>query len=257
MRPFDFGRDKQLAAMPAWLRKRIEVNRYESYQLLSQARDQILPGSLVLDAGAGEGQYKCYFSHTRYFGLDLAVGDAGWDYSALDVVGDLRFLPFPTNSFDAAVCIQTLEHVNDPMRVINEIGRILQPGGRFYLSAPMSWHQHQQPHDYFRYTSFGFRHLLEHSGMRVLEMRPMGGYFWFLSFNLQLVHYWLFPKPRSLGLQLVQMPFKLATQLVFFLMLPLFLFYLDRIDRVKDHTMGWVCIAEKVGPHEHAATVTE
>lgn len=246
MKPIDFGRDRQLATLPDWISRRIEVNRYESYRLLEQAREQTPPGARVLDAGAGEGQYRPYFAHTRYVGLDLAVGDAAWDYSGLDVLGDLRALPFAGGSYDAAVCIQTLEHVNEPMRVLNEIGRVLKPGGRLYLSAPMSWHQHQKPHDYFRYTSFGFRHLLEHSGMRVVEMRPMGGYFWFLSFNLQLFHYWLFPKPKSLALQLLQMPFKLATQFIFFLVLPLILFYMDRLDKVKDHTMGWVCIAEKV-----------
>ncbi|MCL4867956.1 MAG: methyltransferase domain-containing protein [Anaerolineae bacterium] len=246
MNPFNFGRHQQLALLPDWLHRRIEVNRYESYRLLEQAREQTPPGARVLDAGAGEGQYKHYFAHTRYTGLDLAVGDHAWNYTALDVLGDLRQLPFPDNSFDAAVCIQTLEHVNEPMRVINEIGRVLKPGGRFYLSAPMSWHQHQKPHDYFRYTSFGFRYLLENSGMQVVEMRPMGGYFWFLSFNLQLLHYWLFPKPKSFWLQLLQMPFKLATQAIFFIAIPLLFFYLDRLDKVKDHTMGWVCMAEKI-----------
>ena len=254
MKPFFFGRDEQLAAMPAWLRDRIQVNRYESYRLLEQAQAEISAGAWVLDAGAGECQYKPYFGHTRYVGLDLAVGDVAWDYSQLDTLGDLRFLPFPDNGFDAAVCIQTLEHVNEPLRVIQEIGRVLKPNGRFYLSAPMSWHQHQKPHDYFRYTSFGFRYLLEQSGMRVVEMRPMGGYFWFLSFNLQLLHYWLFPKPNSLIKQLLQMPFKLATQLLFFIILPVIFFYLDRLDKVKDHTMGWVCIAEKIADEQPATT---
>ena len=250
MKRIKFGRDEQLGALPDWISKRIEVNRYESYRLLEQAREQTPAGARVLDAGAGEGQYRPYFAHTRYVGLDLAVGDVAWDYSGLDVLGDLRTLPFASGTYDAAVCIQTLEHVNEPMRVINEIGRVLRPGGRLYLSAPMAWHQHQKPHDYFRYTSFGFRYLLENSGMRVVEMRPMGGYFWFLSFNLQLFHYWLFPKPKRLGWQLLQMPFKLATQFVFFLVIPLILFYMDRLDKVKDHTMGWVCIAEKVeGPN--------
>ena len=244
-KPFNFGRDEQLAAMPAWLRDRIQVNRHESYRLLEQAQARIPAGAWVLDAGAGEGQYKHYFDHTNYVGLDLGVGDVTWDYDGLDTLGDLRHLPFPDESFDAAVCVQTLEHVNEPMRVINEIGRVLKRNGRFYLSAPMSWHQHQKPHDYFRYTSFGFRHLLENSGMRVIEMRPMGGYFWFLSFNLQLLHYWLFPKPTQLWGQLLQMPFKLTVQFIFFIILPLLFFYLDRLDKVKDHTMGWVCIAEK------------
>lgn len=254
MKTINFGRDQQLAALPSWMRKRIEVNRYESYRLLEQAQAQIAPHTFVLDAGAGEGQYKHYFAHTHYVGLDMAVGDANWDYGSLDVLGDLRLLPFADKTFDAAVCIQTLEHVNEPMRVIHEIGRVLKPNGRFYLSAPMSWHQHQKPHDYFRYTSFGFKYLLEQSNMRVLEMRPMGGYFWFLSFNLQLLHYWLFPKPNTLFKQLLQMPFKLFTQLFFFLLFPLVFFYLDRLDKVKDHTMGWVCIAEKIADEYAAAT---
>ncbi|MCL4262549.1 MAG: methyltransferase domain-containing protein [Anaerolineae bacterium] len=257
MKPVSFGRDEQLAAMPKWLRDRIQVNRYESYRLLEQAQAQIPKGALVLDAGAGEGQYRHYFAHTNYIGFDLAVGDNTWNYTNLDALGDLCYLPFADESMDAAVCIQTLEHVNEPMRVINEIGRVLKPHGRLYLSAPMAWHQHQKPHDYFRYTSFGFQYLLENSKMRVIEIRPMGGYFWFLSFNLQLFHYWLFPKPNTLFWQLVQMPFKLVTQFVFFLCIPLIFFYLDRLDKTKDHTMGWVCIAEKLSSDEHSTTFTQ
>jgi hypothetical protein len=50
---------------------------------------QSLPfGARVLDAGAGEGRYRHHFSRQRYCGLDLAVGDAAWDYSRLDVIGD-------------------------------------------------------------------------------------------------------------------------------------------------------------------------
>jgi SAM-dependent methyltransferase len=244
----NIDRKRQLELLPDWISKRIEVNRYESLRLLEQAQEQIAAGSRVLDAGSGEGQYKPYFAHTNYTGVDLAVGDVTWDYTGLDVVGDLSRLPFEDNAFDAAVCIQTMEHVNEPMRVTNEIGRVLKPGGRYYLSAPMSWHQHQKPHDFFRYTSFGFRYLLENSSMRIIEIRPAGGYFWYLSFNLQLLHYWLFPKPKETWKRLLQMPFKLSVQFVFALVLPLFLYYLDRLDKVKDHTLGWVCIAEKVDP---------
>lgn len=240
-----FGRQRKFKLMPKWLRTRIEVNWYESLRLLEQARDQIPAGARVLDAGSGEGRYKDFFNHTRYVGLDLAVGDETWDYTGLDAVGDLRELPFPEGSFDAAICVQTLEHVNDPFKVISEIGRVLKPGGRFYLSAPMSWHQHQKPHDFFRYTSFGFRHLLELSGMHIVEIRPMGGYFWFLSYNLQMLHDYLFPRITSRRQWWLQLPYQVITQAIFFVLLPIFLYYLDRIDKVKDHTLGWVCIAEK------------
>lgn len=238
-------RKRKLNALPKWLRTRIEVNWYQSLRLLEQAQNEVPNNARVLDAGSGEGRYKAFFQHTRYVGLDLAVGDETWDYSGLDSIGDLRELPFPNNSFDAAVCIQTLEHVNDPFQVIAEIGRVLKPGGRFYLSAPMAWHQHQKPHDFFRYTSFGFKHLLELGGMRVVEMRPMGGYFWFLSYNLQMLHFWLFPPIKQRWQWWLQLPYQLLTQALFFIILPVLFFYLDRIDTLKDHTLGWVCIAEK------------
>lgn len=247
------NRREKLAFLPNWLSKRIEVNRIETLRLLDQAQEQIADGARVLDAGSGEGRYRHYFDHTCYTGIDLAVGDTQWDYTGLDVLGDLRELPFPNGTFDAAVCIQTLEHVNEPMQVTNEIGRVLKPGGRYYLSAPMCWHQHQKPHDFFRYTSFGFKHLLENSGLRVLEMRPMGGYFWFLSFNLQMLHAWLFPRPRNRWIWLLQLPFQILVQAIFFVLLPIVLYYMDRLDKVKDHTLGWVCIAEKVAKNEHTA----
>lgn len=240
-----FGRQRKFKLMPQWLRTRIEVNWIESQRLLEQASEEIPAGALLLDAGSGEGRYKAYFDHTRYVGLDLAVGDENWDYTGLDSIGDLRELPFPDQSFDAAVCVQTLEHVNDPFQVIAEIGRVLKPGGRFYLSAPMAWHQHQKPHDFFRYTSFGFKHLLQLAGMRVVEIQPMGGYFWFLSYNLQMLHFYLYPRVTSRWQWWLQLPFQVVTQAMFFVLLPIFLFYLDRIDKVKDHTLGWVCVAEK------------
>ena len=40
-------------------------------------------GARVLDAGAGEGNYKAHFAAHRYCGLDLGIGDEGWDYSRL------------------------------------------------------------------------------------------------------------------------------------------------------------------------------
>jgi hypothetical protein len=68
-----------------------------------------------------------------------------------------------------------------------------------------------------------------------------------------MMHYWLFPRRERRWLNWLQKPFQLLTQLVFFLLLPPILFYLDRLDTVKDHTLGWVCIAEKSSTDEHAA----
>src|SRR5260370_1130279 len=72
------------------------------------------PNVRVLDAGAGEGQYRRHFAGCNYCGIDLTVGDAAWNYSRLDAVADLAALPFRDSAFAAAIHMVTLEHVREP-----------------------------------------------------------------------------------------------------------------------------------------------
>ena len=189
-------------------------------------------GALVLDAGAGESDYRPYFAAQRYIGFDLGVGDADWDYSELDVVGNLDMLPFAPGAFDASLNIVTLEHVREPGRVLAEIARTLAPGGRFLLIAPHEWEEHQQPHDYFRYTRYGLDYLLRQTGFGEIEIRPVGGFFRLLSrrmFNaLQF-----FPGPLMFLAAFFFVPPALA--------LPL----LDPLDRRQNFTLGYICFARK------------
>jgi SAM-dependent methyltransferase len=186
----------------------------------------------VLDAGAGEGNYRARFTAQRYTGLDLGVGDAAWDYTGLDVVGDLAALPFLSCAFDASLNVVTLEHVREPARVLTEIARTLAPGGRFLLIAPHEWEEHQQPHDYYRYTRYGLDYLLRQAGFDRIEIRPVGGFFRLLSrrlFNaLQF-----FPGPLMI----------LAA--VFFVPPALLLPLLDPLDRRQNFTLGYICFARK------------
>ena len=102
-----------------------------------------------------------HFAAQRYCGVDLAVGDAAWDYSRLDAMADLTALPFRTGAFDAALNIVTLEHLREPACALGEIARTLAPGGLLLVAAPQEWEVHQAPHDYFRYTRYGLAYLLE------------------------------------------------------------------------------------------------
>ena len=89
--------------LPRPLRRHIlhfEVEIAERVAAFAQALPE---GARMLDAGAGEGKYAHYFARQRYCGVDLAVGDAAWDYSRLDVVADLTVLPFRTGAFHAAI----------------------------------------------------------------------------------------------------------------------------------------------------------
>jgi SAM-dependent methyltransferase len=194
-------------------------------------------GSSVLDAGAGEGQYRHYFDRHRYVGVDLAVGDAKWNYSKLDVVGNLNAIPLASGAFDAALNIVTLEHLPDPTLALTEIARVLKPGGRLLLVAPLEWEEHQQPHDFFRYTRFGLRLLLERAGFTHLELCPAGGYFRLLSRRLLNGLQFFMKGPRwilFLPAAFVFVPLSLV--------LPLF----EWLDRERNFTLGYLCTARKL-----------
>jgi len=193
-------------------------------------------GARVLDAGAGEGRYRRFFAGHRYCGVDLGVGDAGWDYSKLDAVADLGRLPFRDGAFDAALNVVTLEHLPEPGRALREISRTLAPGGTLLVAAPQDWEIHQAPHDYFRYTRHGLEYLLGRAGLEVFEMRPAGGYFRLLARRLLNGLEFFAGGWRWLG-------FPLAALLVGppALVLPL----LDFLDPQKRFTLGYVCLARK------------
>jgi SAM-dependent methyltransferase len=67
--------------------------------------------------------------------------------------------------------------------VLAELYRVLKPGGRIMLSAPLFFEEHQKPHDYFRYTQFGMRRLFEEAGFRIIELGWLEGYFATVSYQ--------------------------------------------------------------------------
>ncbi len=91
--------------------------------------------------------------------------------------GDALALPLADRSADTVLCNQVLEHVPEPLQVLRETHRVLRPGGYLLLTTPQTWGLHLVPHDYFRYTQFGLRHLAAQAGFEILRVDPTSG-FW-------------------------------------------------------------------------------
>ncbi len=126
-----------------------------------------LSGNL-LDVGCGTMPYRQLFGVERYTGLDIdceycrKLNFADYFYNGID-------FPFSSEEFDSILCNQVLEHVFNPTVFLQEVHRVLKPGGKLLLTMPFVWDEHEQPYDYGRYTSFGLNSLLEDAGFRILR----------------------------------------------------------------------------------------
>jgi len=77
-------------------------------------------------------------------------------------------------TFQTIFMIEVLEHVADPFAAIKEIYSALRPGGKLFLSVPFGLEEHDIPHDYWRFTSYGLRDLL--AEFEDVKIEPRGGY---------------------------------------------------------------------------------
>jgi SAM-dependent methyltransferase len=91
------------------------------------------------------------------FGPDWVSVDLYDMRDFIDYHYDITDLKFPDGSFDVVVCISILEHVPDPLRAIQELRRVLAPGGKIWVQLPFHYPYHEGPHDFWRVSPEGLR----------------------------------------------------------------------------------------------------
>lgn len=182
--------------------------RWASASTLSRIQDteRLIAGfarGRALDVGCGHMPFRdSVLSHARsYEGLDVEARVEGVTYitSAAEMDG------VPPEAFDTVLCSEVLEHVPDPGRVLAAIRRVVRPGGHLLVTVPHLSRLHEEPHDYFRYTGYGLRAVLETAGFEVIEIKPRAGLFSFLSHQastLLLGLSWGIPLVRTVAYQL-------------------------------------------------------
>ena len=128
----------------------------------------------LLDVGCGRKPYKSLFGQTSsYIGIDLPGSMHG--IQEVDVLASALALPFSSNSFDAVLCVEVLEHTTDPSASIVELTRVLCGAGVLLLTAPLDAPLHEEPYDYFRFTKYGLALLIEQAGLKMSRILPLGG----------------------------------------------------------------------------------
>jgi len=126
----------------------------------------------ILHVGCGEGEYDSHIA--EYCGkldsVDINPKDIEYaqnlnaqNTKICHAVENAEDLSFKDGSFDSVVCIDILEHVGNPVKVIKEMSRVLKKGGYLILTVP---------HHHFPYTYDPLNRLLRRIGIRI----PFGAY---------------------------------------------------------------------------------
>jgi len=102
--------------------------------------------------GAPIEDLRPLFRTKRYIGCDIRPG------RGVDRVEDLEALTFEDGSIGTAILLDTLEHVQNPIRAMDEVRRALRPDGVCIATSVMDLFIHCEP-DYWRFTPAAFRHL--------------------------------------------------------------------------------------------------
>lgn len=206
---------------------------------LKIAIDKYAKGEL-LDIGCGNKPYSPFFERklTSYMGCDIAQSDK----HLVDIICAATEIPLPDNSKDTVFTTQVIEHVADHNKLLSEAFRILKPGGYLILSGPMCWEHHEVPYDFFRFTRYGFEHILKNAGFTDLEITPNGGKWATVG---QIFHNSLrssFIGKKSFKAKILK---GFYTLLRIKWLINLFFGWLDNSNKDYSHTLNFVVVARK------------
>ena len=127
----------------------------------------------LLDVGCGAKPYASWMRYgnggiSEYIGLDIQPG------AEVDVVvRPGESWPIADGSVDGVLLLQVLEHVVDRERMLEEIARVLRPGGMLLATIPFLYPVHDLPHDYSRFTAEGIAQIFSEK-FEVVELAPIG-----------------------------------------------------------------------------------
>lgn len=243
--------------MLRWVRNAIRKSALLNFNEVSRDRwvaakaKLIAPGSSILDMGAGSCPYRRHFAHCDYKTQDFTAlkGEqlrAG-SYGQIDFICDITSIPAESSSFDMVLCTEVLEHVPEPIKALQEMSRILKPGGHLLLTAPLGSGIHQDPHHYYGgYTPYWYQRFLTQADFEMIEIFPNHGFFRF--FAQESIRFLRLSNPfqGDLGFgKVIWLPFWLFFLPFFGFFIPLISISLDQLDKDKNFTVGYHVTARK------------
>jgi SAM-dependent methyltransferase len=161
-----------MAPFHDWVRRRSDHPVQQARQMLEHLMRAGENRGILVDVGAGAEAFRLApYWQGRRIALDLRFSDD------VDVMADGQALPLLEGSVDAVLLMEVLEHVPDPLCLLQECARILRPSGHLCLTVPQYHILHNHPADYFRFTRHGIELLCERAGFQIVAVQARGGPF--------------------------------------------------------------------------------
>lgn len=115
-----------------------QVEIHDALRPLLAERIGRIEGLNVLDAAAGSGYMTEWLAAQGARVTPVDMSEAGWRVPGVPLhAADLNQpLPFETDRFDAAVSVETIEHLENPFQFLRELARVTKPGGLIVVTTP-------------------------------------------------------------------------------------------------------------------------
>lgn len=194
----------------------LKNNNYKKYKTL-------------LDVGGGyDSPYveKLKNICQKYINLEIKKG------KNVDIVGSAYSIPFKKDSIDVISMFMVLEHLNEPLKALQECSRVLKKKGYLALTTVQYWQTHNYPNDYYRYTRQGLEYLCKNAGLTVVNVYSLGGP-WLVLFHAIEIN--------------LRGPFRIIFSILFYKLFNFldWIFFKHYDTRKESDSVGWNIIAQK------------
>ena len=154
---------------------------FDAYRFLASRfiyKNRSLLGDKILDFGSGNGHYEFFLKDLvgTYLKCDILNEN-------VDILLNQNKIDISDNYFSSVICLDVLQHSENPKKNIKEIHRVLKPNGFLILSVASNCPEADFL-DFSRWSKKGIENLLENNNFKDIEIHQRGGIFFLLMTNI-------------------------------------------------------------------------